>query len=562
VIARTSSFSFKGQNVDVATIAERLNVTHVLEGSVQKSSKRVRITAQLVNAATSEHLWSEVYDRELGHTFAVQDDISAAIVEALEEHLGLQVEAAPRVTAAANTEAYEAYLRGRYLVVQRTPATVEGAVREFEKAVALDPDYALAYAELAIATFLLDRRQYGDLSIAEVIAKAAPHAARAMALDPTAAEAHAAMGFLLWFQGNLEETLTHFRQATQINPNYSIVYTWMANLLGWDLGGYEESFAAREMARRLDPLSLPARTNYVGALISRNRLDEADRELEKLASIAPDRFAAWRGVRTSLGGKWANAVLANLDALRIDPGRAFSRDELTWDFAVLGLEAEALAISEDPDPGVMSWLGTPSDAVTTAEARVAKDPTSLLPRRELGQALASAGNYARARPILEDNWQRSGGRVTSGFRRFGIDSAAALIAIHRDADEEAEVGKLLKAITDNVRRYREAGITRTNKFLSVDYEEGLTAHLAGESEKGLALIAKGVDDGFFIPQKEAYLQTLYDDPGFAPIRVNQEARQARERERFLAVICTDNPYAAVWQPAEGTCERFTAAGGN
>jgi len=97
---------------------------------------------------------------------------------------------------------------------------------------------------------------------------------------------------------------------------------------------------------------------------------------------------------------------------------------------------------------------------------------------------------------------------------------------------------------------------------SADYEEGLAAYLSGERETGLALIAKGVEDGFFIPQKEAYLQVLYDDPGFAPIRAMQEARQARERERFLAIVCSDNPYAAVWQPAEGTCERFAVAGGN
>jgi hypothetical protein len=88
------------------------------------------------------------------------------------------------------------------------------------------------------------------------------------------------------------------------------------------------------------------------------------------------------------------------------------------------------------------------------------------------------------------------------------------------------------------------------------------AYLAGEREQGLVLIAKAADGGFFILPNEAYLQTLYDDPGFAPILASQEARQTRERNRFLAIVCTDNPYAAVWQPAEGTCERFAAEGGN
>jgi len=155
-------------------------------------------------------------------------------------------------------------------------------------------------------------------------------------------------------------------------------------------------------------------------------------------------------------------------------------------------------------------------------------------------------------------WLRSGGRVTCchpfSFGLVNSNGAAALIAIRRDAGEEAEVDELLAAIRDNVRRYGEAGITQADLYVGVDFEEGLAAYLAGERDKGLALIAKGAEAGFFIPQNEAYLQTLYDDPGFAPIRASQEARQARERERFLVIVCTDNPYAAVWQPSEGTCE--------
>ncbi len=121
----------------------------------------------------------------------------------------------------------------------------------------------------------------------------------------------------------------------------------------------------------------------------------------------------------------------------------------------------------------------------------------------------------------------------------------------------------MAAIRDNVRRYHDAGMTaRVDVFWNVNYEDGLAAYLSGERKRGLALIAKGVENGFYIPPSEAYLQTLYDDPGFAPILARQEARQAREREKVLAVVCTDNPYAAVWQPADGTCELFAAVGAN
>jgi tetratricopeptide (TPR) repeat protein len=534
-------------------------VALVLEGSVRKAGVQIRITAQLIDASNGFHLWSETYDRELANIFAVQDEISAAIVGALKEHLGLRVAAVPRVIAAANTEAHEAYLRGRHLVLKRTRASLEGAVRELEKAITLDPEYALAYAELVMANLLQKRGQYGGLTVTEAIARAAPHVEQAMALDPDLAEVQAAAGFVLWEKGNLEEALTHFKRAVRINPNYSIVYTWMSTVHGGRFGRYAESFAFQETALRLNPLSIPAGYNYIQLLINRNRLDAADRELEKLASIAPAAYANVRGFRTSVGGKWANRVLAGLDALRINPEAVFWRNDLTRPFAAIGLGKEALAISKAPRPDVLWLLGKPEEAVITAQARLAEDPDSLLARRDLGLAFAGAGDYARAQPILEEMWQRSGGTVTlTGL--FRVDDAAALIAILRDAGEKADVSELVAAIKDNARRYREAGITRSKLQFSIEYEDGLANYLAGERETGLVLIAKGLEDGYFISPAEAYLQDLYDDPGFAPIQARQEARQKRERERFLAIVCTDNPYAAVWQPEEGTCDRYATAG--
>ncbi len=552
VAARTSSFQFKGENRDIIDIGKQLNVAMVLEGSVRKAGRQLRITAQLVDASNGFHLWSETYDRELANIFAVQDEISAAIVDAMQEHLGLQVESAPRVRAAENRAAHEAYLRGLYLVAQDTRTSRQGAVLEFERALSYDPDYAIAHAGLAMVII-------GPFATAEIRARAALHIKRAMALDPELAEAYVARGLLLHIQINYEDALTSFRRAVQINPNYVIAYTWMGHLLNIHLGRYDEAFPMGETAMRLDPLSIPTIVFYLQALTERNRLAEAAVELDKIASIFPHVYAYRHGSLMSRGGKMADAVLGSLDALRINPSYGRVRNGLSYHFAAVGFEKEALAISPRTSPFVLSYLGKPRDAITIAESRLAEDPDLQSARHNLGLALAGAGDYANARPILEDMWRRSDGKVAKRSALFGTMTAAALIAVRRDAGEEDKVDELVAAIKDNVRRYREAGIVGDGRSFGADYDEGIALYLSGDRERGLALLDKATEDGVFIQTNEAYLQAIYDDPGFAPILARQEARQVREREKILLIVCNDNPYEAVWQPAEGTCERFAAS---
>ena len=157
VISRSSAFSFKGKDIAIPAVAEQLNVAHVLEGSVRKAGKRVRITAQLIDARSDTHLWSESYDRELDDIFAVQDEIAAAISDALKMKLALVAGEAvwPTVIKAANTDAYDAYLQGRELINRRGRENMEGAVRHLERALRLDNNFAPAHAQLAIATMLL-----------------------------------------------------------------------------------------------------------------------------------------------------------------------------------------------------------------------------------------------------------------------------------------------------------------------------------------------------------------------------------------------------------------------
>jgi tetratricopeptide (TPR) repeat protein len=436
---------------------------------------------------------------------------------------------------------------------------LQQAANEFEKALIHDSEYALAHAELAMATISVTRRTSDSV---DGMAKAANHISQAMALDPTLAETHLANGHLLWSQSKYEEALIEFRNAIRINPSYVYAYFQLSNILNKELGRYDEAFEFRKMAIQVDPLSQPSIDAYLRALIDRNMFVEHDRELQKIESIFPHIYAFRRGSRDALGGFTAIALLAKLEALRINPDYGRVWVGLPFDLSIVGLEGEALtAVFADNESTILSYLGRPDDAVRAAETRYAEDPDSLSARHNLGLALAGAGDYARAGPMLEEMWLLSGERVFQNSSLFPIASGVALIAIRHAANDEAGVEEIVAAIQDNVRRYRKAGIVGRSPYYSADYEDGLSSYLSGDRERGLALLNKATASGIFVPLNVAYMQPFYDDPGFVPILERQQIRQARERNKVLAVVCADNPYESVWQPEDGTCEGFSPAAG-
>jgi TolB-like protein len=162
VAGRTSSFAFKGQNQDLRKIGTALGVEHILEGSVRKAGTKVRITAQLIQVEDGFHLWSDTYDRELDDVFAIQDEIATAILEQLKAHL-LDGEAVVVSSTRTNSKAYDLYLQGKQRIFERNQATLESAAEVLDRAIAIDPDYAPAYAQRGIATLLLADTSYGTI---------------------------------------------------------------------------------------------------------------------------------------------------------------------------------------------------------------------------------------------------------------------------------------------------------------------------------------------------------------------------------------------------------------
>jgi TolB-like protein/Tfp pilus assembly protein PilF len=263
VAARTSSFAFKGQNQNITEIGKKLNVDTVLEGSVRKSGNRLRITAQLIDASNGYHLWSETYDREIADVFKIQDEITAAIVEALLPHL--EIGEAPEIVQAEATslEAYDAYLQGRHKLRQASSDSYRVALSSFRAATELDPTFAPAWAARALTVmYLRETDFYGEIPRDEARLLARNNIDRALDLDPTQADAYIAEAMLFADDYDYEEALQSLDKAITINPNLAEAWTWRARILG-RFGRIREARKNMLKALELDPLD--AGTAFFGA---------------------------------------------------------------------------------------------------------------------------------------------------------------------------------------------------------------------------------------------------------------------------------------------------------
>lgn len=259
VAARTSSFAFKGRNEDVTDIGRKLRVQAVLEGSVRREGNRLRVTAQLIDVSTGYHLWSETYEREQESIFAIQDEIASAIVDALQKQFTPEVVAAEAGTK--NVRAHEFYLRGLARWHDRTYASLTEAIGYFERAIAEDPDYALAHAGLAQAYAVLPA--VGPFPFGEAVALGTAAAARALAIDASLAQAHAAIGQIAQnFEWELGDAERAYWRALEFEPSYATAHQWYAETLIL-LGRLGEAEHAINRALELDPIS-PAALNVRG----------------------------------------------------------------------------------------------------------------------------------------------------------------------------------------------------------------------------------------------------------------------------------------------------------
>ena len=258
VIARTSVMKFRTSNLSVSEIGRELRAGTILEGSVRKSGNRLRITVQLVDAASEEHMWSETYDRELTDIFAIQTEVAKSVAGAL--HLQFSPSTETARPATRDLDAYSWYHQGRSLWNKRSPEAVHAALGLFEKARSADPKYARAYSGIADCYSLLVDRVV--VPWRDTRAKMAAAAREAVLLDDLSADAHASLGLTLYWEYDWAQTEREFRRAIELNPNYASAQQWLYQVLDAQ-GRTEEALQALAQAEEADPLS-PVILRYVG----------------------------------------------------------------------------------------------------------------------------------------------------------------------------------------------------------------------------------------------------------------------------------------------------------
>ncbi len=320
VIARNSTFAYKGKQVKVKQVSEDLGIRYVLEGSIRKAGDRVRITAQLIDAITGHHLWTERYDRELKNIFALQDEITLEVMTALlgKLHLGPRVQVMAR--GARNLDAYLKAMEGREIFYRQNKEANGMAQKLLEEAIALDPRYARAYANLG-STHMFDALLGWSMSLKESLARAMELAHKAISLDESDPFAHAFLAYLYGVTRQYEKALSEVERAFALDPDFPDALFVMAQILTW-IGKPDEAIPLLQKALRPNPIPP---VQYLNVLSTAYRVagqyEKAIETSKKAVQRAPNSQLAYLYLTAAyaLAGRDEEARAAAAEVLRINP---------------------------------------------------------------------------------------------------------------------------------------------------------------------------------------------------------------------------------------------------
>jgi len=558
VTSRSSSFSFKNQNVPISEVAQQLNVSHVLEGSVRKSGERIRITAQLIDAASDKHLWSETYDRELTDLFTVQDDIAGQIREALKVRLveSSGEDASPAVTRSAELVAYDAYLQGREILRHRDHRRYEEAGNLFLRAVRLDPTFAEAHAQVAITAGLAYERLSAE-EMEYVANFAIEHLAKAEALNPDFPELHGARG-LFAVNTDPAEAVVHLERALELNPNYADAMNWLHNAYA-RVGRDEEAEQILQRMFAIDPLSVLSLARQFNRMAASGQYAEAHALAEKMSVYSKAR-AYWYHTRASLHfqGNVAEGLYWGLK-MGEELGDNYS---LVWIPLILAGEYdEARRLTDEAEPYIAALEGRFDDAIglIASQAELALvDPAIAV---ELAGWYYHARRFAEALPLYE-RFFASGrdGNLPYSPESGQLLEQVPVIRLMRLADTRRRLGdesgahEAAEVARQENAKLRSAGRSYHNR----DIAEAMLAAFDGDRVAAFTALRAAIRNGMRLPfQDQPIFDELRDDPEMVKLSEELNSVNRQEHAKVLQLICFENPTPNAWRPLPETCEGVT-----
>lgn len=529
VAGRTSSFAFKGRNEDLRVIGETLGVKHILEGSVRKAGNTVRITAQLVQVSDGFHLWSDTYDRELTDIFAIQDEISGAILEALKAELigGEQI-----LSTRTDSTAYDKYLLAKQRFYGRNTAEMQFAVELLDEALDLDPDFAPAWALRGIVTLELSDQKYGLIPIAEARKQSGQNIERALEIDDGVAEAWAGLGLLYFLSTSTEEAvqaIEPLERALQLNPSMIDASNWLMSALS-RAGRDREARSILEDMHERDPLYPPGLGNLVLSYLKTGELDKARAVLDRVRQFTRDEpiFVEAEAMVRIQAGEYAEALPFAQFAVERAPQNQNSLFRLGLVLMRLN-EYEPILDLEMSRPfqrmTALRLLGRTEEATMLARDYAGTDPMALF------NMMVIAGQYEAAVEMLENRWPdlEAFDAFYGGNFGFGNYNMLLLAKAYLETGNTARFDQAMRMVRDeHDRQLAEGAGSPDFRVVEAKYWT-----MANDHEKAIDYLELAVAQGWSgsprLSDTNILLKPLEGDPRYEAVQAQALERLNRER---------------------------------
>jgi len=532
VAGRTSSFAFKGQNQDLREIGRVLNVAHILEGSIRKSGDRVRVTAQLIKVDDGFHLWSETYDRDLSDIFAVQDEISHEISQALMPHLiGDQ---APDIQEATRTDvtAYSKFLQARDLVRLRNTTGIAQAQVLLNDVLETDPAYAPAYALQAEVTLHLSNAvgAYGTVPIAEALPASMALIDKALSIDPLLGHGYAARGLAYSIAGESDKSITALNRAVELSPNNLDANMWLAFELIANRRYRDNSDALSRIFDK-DPLYGPIPGNLLNAFWRTGQIESGPEVVERLENIAPDTNATKRAKARLIAYQGQDGNAANaLKGIYEETPNARDGSIIAEIFLRLGHFEEFARYDNSPFNDFWASIikGDGDAALAKIETVLEQNPESGFVRNEYILGLSAAKDYIGLVTYFDETWGTVQAFEEDVFSPYGgagprYPELAEAFQITGDQQNFDAVMERWRVSLD---------LNKAGGHEKLHESEALWQMLSSNPEEAISVLKAGFDEGPFFPSW-VLIDPLYDplkgNPRFEALKEKNLARINEER---------------------------------